>query len=213
MSFPSIGPSTRDCRVTVAKALAAHLLTVPYAVYWYDADVLQSDAATYWSTYRAQHATHLLNGTLQSQLTASVGVFSIVEPPDATRDWVVAPSVDGTVPPLGTLPIPSAVVDVDPVGTGNAFELGTGRRWRDRTISIECLVRNPLEQDLLADALVTWFPVHGHLAIRNWDSGDGATVVGTLEWTSAVPSVGTSWADASPVQYHTALVLNGTFVA
>ncbi len=149
---------------------------------------------------------------MQAHLTAAAGLFALVDPPDAIRDWVAEPAVNGVVPPLGTLPIPHAVIDVDPLATGRAYELGTGRFWRERVVSLDAMVRNPLEQDLLADALSVWFPQHAVLPIYDWDSGTGAVKLGELEWTNVHVSLGTDWEDAAAVRHHVAVVLQGTLV-
>jgi hypothetical protein len=196
----------------VATHLASQLVAIPYLVYWYDANAVQTDAGTWWDAYREQQATYLATPTMQGILQQAAGVFTLVDPPDEAREWAVAPAVNGVVPALGALPLPYAMIDVDPLENGRAYELGTSKAWRRRVISLEAIVRNTLEQDLLADALHTWFPERGSLAVTNRATGDGTTTVGTLEWVSVSVSLGTTWADATAVRHHVGLVAEAEFV-
>lgn len=212
MSFPTVGPSTRDIRASLAKFLAEQLLTVPYCVYWHAANALQSNAATWWTGYREQQTTHLANPTLQGHLTAAKGIFSIVEPSDVSREWLVAPVTNGMVPAVQYLPTPAVTVDVLPPHAHTAYELGSNRHWQTRDLDLNAVVRSPLEQDLIGDAFAAWFRKGTHLTVRNYATGDGLTEVGALRLSAVTVTAMDSWDDASTLVWHVIANCQGEFV-
>jgi hypothetical protein len=195
MSFPSTGPSTRDIRASLAWVVATHLFALPYAVYWHSADKLQSNAATWWHNYRATQATHLLNPTLQAHLAAARGICALLEP-SSTPGWLVRATTDGTVPEAQYIPLPSISIDVGPLETRDALELGTLRRWRSRFVTISGAFRTTWEQEAFSDAFGAWFLEGSILTLRNYATGNGSLILATPRLTGAVVDVADTRDDA-----------------
>lgn len=149
---------------SIAVLLGNALLGAGYVLYWHKTNGLQTVDGWY-PGYRTNQASYLQDATVQARLATAVGLVTIVDRPSALPRAATRPTTGGTVGPQDEVPVPAVSIEVGEVINGEAFELGTTRRWRSRILTITVLCRTPDEQAAVSDLLTATFDDDSTIAV------------------------------------------------
>ncbi len=192
---------TTDIIASAAWALADRLLTAGYFVYWKQIDALQVGPTTWHYQYSTSQTALLLDPGFQTLVAGARGIVTLLQFEGDSQDFVVQASENGRVPVGNYIPVPCVMVDISPVATRDALELGTATHWRMRRMELYGLARNTTEQRWFTDQLPQWFNVTDLLTVKNYATGNGTVVLDKVRIDEHDIDRATNVDDASVVTY------------
>jgi len=190
-----------DIIASAGWVMAEHLLAAGYWVYWKSTDALQRATNTWHFQYSTAQTALQLDQTFLTALASCKGIVTLLQFEGDAQDFIVKATVDGLVPVGNYVPVPTIMVDVSPVVTREALELGTGVHWRMRRLEIYGLARNTTEQRWFCDQLPSWFDVTKLLPVKDFATGNGTVVLDKLRIDEHDIDLTTNVDDASVVTY------------
>lgn len=190
-----------DIIASAGWTIADHLLLAGYWVYWKSTDALQRAANTWHFQYSTAQTALQVDIAFQAALTNCKGIVTLSQFEGDAQDFVVQATTDGRIPVGNFVPVPTIMLDVSPIVTRDALELGTGVHWRMRRLEVYGLARNTTEQRWFCDQLPSWFDVTKLLTVRDYATGSGNVVLDKLRIDEHDTDLTTNVDDASVVTY------------